>query len=98
MKKTIYLLFTLLLIISCQSNQTTNQQNKGSNYQDGLDELGDNSKHNNRLKDVYRSYYILNSCIEMDNNFWNELNLKLHYSKEVYSDGKHKQYVFFSEK
>lgn len=98
MKKTIYLLFTLLLIISCQSNQTTNQQNNVANYHDGLDELGDNSKHNNRLKDVYRSYYILNSCIEMDNNFWNELNLKLHYSKEVYSDGKHKQYVVFSEK
>jgi len=98
MKKAFYLLFTLLLLISCQSNQTTDKQNNVTNYPDGLDELGKNSEQNDRLKDVYRAYYILNACISMDNNFWNELNPKLQFSKEVYRDGKHKQYVVFSEK
>ena len=98
MNKAFYLILSLTLITSCQSKQTSNQQNNVANYQDGLDRLGKNSNQNNRLKDVYRAFYILNSCLEMDKNFWNELNPKLHYSKEVYSDGKHKQYVIFSEK
>ena len=98
MRKVIYLLLALVIITSCKSNQTTNQQKNVANYQDYLEEIGKNSKNNNRLIDVYRAYYILNSCTEMDKNFWNELNLKLQYSKEVYSDGKHKQYVVFSEK
>jgi hypothetical protein len=98
MKKTLYLLFTLVLILSCQSNQTTNQQYNASNYQDGLDEFAKNSKLNKRLIDVYRAYFVRNTCEEIDNYLFSEFINHPKYTKELGINGKLKQYVVYPEK
>jgi hypothetical protein len=98
MKKTLYILFTLVLILSCQSNQTTNQQNNVANYQDGLDELAKNSKLNKRLIDVYRAYFVRNTCEEIDNYLFSEFINHPKYTKELGINGKPKQYVVYPEK
>lgn len=98
MKKFIYLLLSLVIITSCKSKRILNIQHNISYYHDGLDEIGKNTKQNNRLKDIYRAYYILNSCIEMDLNFSNELNSKHHISQAMYHDGHHKKYIILLDK
>ena len=95
MKKVIYLLLSLVIITSCKSKRILNIQQNISCYHDGLDEIGKNTKQNNRLKDIYRAYYILNSCIEMDVNFSKELNSKHHISQAMYHDGHRKKICHF---
>ena len=97
MKKAFYLILSLVLITSCQSKQTSNQQNNVENHQDELDELGENSKQNNRLKDVYRAYFVRNIYEEIDNYLYNESLINPTYSSELTINGKPKQYVFYPE-
>ena len=98
MKKAFYLLLSLVLITSCQSKQTSNQQNNVVVFQDGLDTLGKNSKLNKRLIDVYRAYVVRNTCKEIDNYLFSEFINHPKYSKELGLNGKPKQYVVYPEK
>ena len=98
MIKAFYLLLSLALITSCQSKQTSNQQNNVVVFQDGLDTLGKNSNLNKRLIDVYRAYVVRNTCKEIDNYLFSEFINHPKYSKELGLNGKPKQYVVYPEK
>ena len=95
MRKTLYLIVTFALISSCKSKQTTSHQNNVTNYQDGLDDLGKNSKFNNRLKDIYRAYYVRNIYEEIDNYLYTASLINPTYSSEFTINGKPVKYVIY---
>ncbi len=97
MKNIVIHLLVFLLIISCSSNQ--NSKNQNSLYDDGLDQIGKSSLQNNRMRDVYRAYYVRNICFEIDNYLYNQFILNPKYVFKTLPNGIRKKnyYVIYPD-
>lgn len=92
-------LLVFSLIISCNSKKNRNSNVEPLSYEDGLDQIGNSNSQNNRMKDVYRAYFVRNISNEIDNYVYNQFIINPKYEILTLQDGRRKKnyYVQYQE-